>query len=221
MSAVMSKPGSSSLIRTYQQLLLKHPLLVKSITGASLSSLGELISQWTAIVVQKDEKSDEKLAGHRESRLYTLKRLICEPKLLKIFIMFCYGGLINAPINHFTYRYITQLTNAHIRSPRVRKLAQLLAALSVVSPIQVLFLISTLTVVNSRLDAGVLSVWHHIRRNVRARYSKILTSSCLTSTILVSFAQKFIEPEKWSVFFSFAYAVLGTGQNIYLKMKDS
>lgn len=216
----MTQPKTQSLVKTYNRLLLRHPLLVKSITGASLSSLGELISQWAAIVIQKDESKDEK-QHQRKSLLHTLKRLICEPKLLKIFIMFCYGGLINAPINHFMYRYITQITNAHIRSPKARQLTQLLAALSIVSPTQVFFLISTLTVVNTRLQGNILTIWPHIQRNLKAQYAKILTSSCLTSTFLVSFAQKFIEPEKWSVFFSFAYAVLGTGQNIYLKLKDN
>lgn len=213
-------PQTQSLIGTYNRLLLKHPLLVKSLTGASLSSLGELISQWTTIVAQGNGKKDEESDGQK-SALQTLKRLISEPNLLKILIMFCYGGLINAPINHFMYRYITKFTNLHIRSPKTRNFAQLAAAMSVVSPIQVLFLIGTLTVVNNQVGASLIKIWPQIKRNIRERYTKILTSSCLTSTFLVSFAQRFIEPEKWSVFFSFAYAILGTGQNIYLKLKDS
>lgn len=209
----MSKvPQSRSIISIYNGLLAKHPLLVKSITGALLSSLGELISQWTAILYGGNGSE----SGSRET---TWIRLIREPKILKVFLMFCYGGLVNAPINHFMYGRITKVTSTYFKSAGTRSVAQLLAALSLVSPVQVLFLVTTLTVVNTHFDGDVGKLWAHIKRSVKSKYVKILTSSCVSTTVLVSFAQKYIEPQKWSVFFSFAYAILGTSQNIYLKLK--
>ncbi|QLQ80299.1 hypothetical protein HG537_0D03000 [Torulaspora globosa] len=196
----MSKVPRRSIISIYNGLLAKYPLLVKSITGAVLSSVGELISQWTTI-----------LYGNESD---TIKR----ERLLKVLVMFCYGGLINAPINHFMYGRITAITGRYFKSARARSLVQLLAALSIVSPIQVLLLVAVLTI-NTHFDGDVNRLWNHIKHSVKSKYVKILTSSCVTTTVLVSFAQRYIEPEKWSVFFSFAYAILGTGQNIYLKLK--
>ncbi|QLL34380.1 hypothetical protein HG536_0G02410 [Torulaspora globosa] len=212
----MSKePGSGSIISIYNGLLAKHPLLVKSITGALLSSLGELISQWTTILYGSyKSESTEKYRSPKA----ICGQLIREPKILKVLVMFCYGGLINAPINHFMYRRITAITGKYCKSAKARSFVQLLAALSIVSPLQVLFLVAILTI-NTHFDGDVNRLWTHIKRSVKSKYVKILTSSCVSTTVLVSFAQKYIEPEKWSVFFSFAYAILGTSQNIYLKLK--
>lgn len=215
----MSKvPQSRSIISIYNGLLATHPLLVKSITGALLSSLGELISQWTTILYGGGEGDKSGRPGKQAAVLYKLFR---EPKILKVFLMFCYGGMINAPINHFMYRYITDFTSKTFKSAKARSLAQLLAALSIVSPTQVLFLVTTLTIVNANFDGDFTRLWISVKRSIRSKYAKILASSCLSTTFLVSFAQKYIEPEKWSVFFSFAYAVLGTSQNIYLKLKHN
>lgn len=212
----MSKvPQRRSVISIYNGLLAKHPLLVKSITGALLSSLGELISQWTAILY--GSLQSEGTEKYRSWKVICAQ-LIREPKILKVLVMFCYGGLINAPINHFMYRRITAITGRYFESARTRSLVQLLAALAVVSPIQVLFLVAILTI-NTHFDGDVNRLWIHIKRSVKSKYVKVLTSSCVSTTVLVSLAQRYIEPEKWSVFFSFAYAILGTGQNIYLKLK--
>lgn len=198
------------LSQKYNKALTQHPLLTKALTGAILSSLGELVSQLSTGLVSREGQT-------------TLKRLKAVLKIVarqpsKILLMFCYGGLINAPINHYLYGWITQVTNGKIVNVTLRKLLQLLASLLIVSPIQVGFLVSSLTVVNQNVGWALAKYPPMIKENLRAKYLKILSSSWVTSTILVSIAQKYVAPAKWSVFFSFAYAILATGQNIYLKL---
>lgn len=196
--------------RRYNRALAQKPLLTKVLTGALLSSLGELISQLTTgIVSHKHQEILKKLR-------YVGRIITRNPS--KILLMFCYGGFINAPINHYLYGWITQVTNSRIVGTKLRKFVQLAASLAIVSPIQVGCLVSSLTVVNQNVGWALTKYPPLIRENLRAKYFKILSSSLVTSTILVSIAQKYIAPAKWSVFFSFAYAVLGTGQNIYLKI---
>lgn len=105
-------------------------------------------------------------------------------------------------------------------SARIKKTVQLLASLSMVAPLQVLFLVSTLTLLNSKVNNDIPAMLRAIKQGLKSKYLKILTSSWVSTSVLVSIAQNFIEPEKWSIFFSFAYAFLGTAQNIFLKLKD-
>ncbi|AQZ11510.1 (ZYRO0B05434g) [Zygosaccharomyces parabailii] len=197
------------LSRRYNKALTQHPLVTKALTGAILSSLGELISQLSTGVVSREGQSTLKRVRG------VLKIVARQPS--KILLMFCYGGLINAPINHYLYGWITKYTNSKIVNVTLRRLLQLLASLLIVSPIQVGFLVSSLTVVNQNVGWALAKYPPMIKQNLRTKYFKILSSSWVTSTILVSIAQKYVEPAKWSVFFSFAYAILATGQNIYLK----
>lgn len=217
----MSKDHSVTV--RYNRMLYQYPLLTKSATGATLSALGEIVSQWATIIttrrkVDKENTEGDSAKGMKTTIGSSLKCLICDSNFSKVFIMFCFGGLINAPINHFMYKWITKYTEKRFISLRVKQLVQLLASLSIVSPIQVFFLVSILTIVNSDVKGRLTKYFPFIKQNLKTKYFKILTSSWISSSLLVSFAQRFIEPEKWSVFFSFAYAILGTGQNIYLKM---
>lgn len=214
----MSKDHSVTV--RYNRMLHQNPILTKSVTGATLSAIGEIVSQWATIVTTSKKVDEENTDGDNEKRTKTSisYSLICHTNFSKVFIMFCYGGLINAPINHFMYGWITKYTQKRFISLRVKQLVQLLASLVIVSPIQVFFLVSILTIVNSDVKGRLTKYFPFIKQNLKSKYFKILTSSWISSSFLVSFAQRFIEPEKWSVFFSFAYAILGTGQNIYLKM---
>ncbi|GAV52234.1 hypothetical protein ZYGR_0AG02250 [Zygosaccharomyces rouxii] len=199
--------------RRYNRALAQKPLLTKVLTGALLSSLGELTSQLTTGFISKKKQ------GIFKKLWYVGKIVARNPS--KILLMFCYGGFINAPINHYLYGWITQITNGKIVSTKLRKLVQLIASLAIVSPIQVGCLISALTVVNQNVGWALSKYPPMIRENLKAKYFKILSSSLVTSTVLVSIAQRYISPAKWSVFFSFAYAILGTGQNIYLKIAST
>lgn len=193
---------------------------MKSLTGAVLSSMGELISQCTVSVAASTgnhEEDAEKASLHAPNKI---RKILADLKLSKVFFMFCYGGLINAPINHYMYGWITNATNKRMMSARIKKTVQLLASLSMVAPLQVLFLVSTLTLLNSKVNNDIPAMLRAIKQGLKSKYLKILTSSWVSTSVLVSIAQNFIEPEKWSIFFSFAYAFLGTAQNIFLKLKD-
>lgn len=172
-------------------MLQKRPLVTKILTGAVLSSVSELLSQWLTMK-----------ASDKENKI----------KWIKIAVMFLYGGTINAPINHFSYKWINELTSQKV-VPKWRNLVQLFCSWFIVSPVQVLGLLLVLTSINSEKRISI----EKLRRVLKNRYLKMLSSSLITSTVLVSVAQRYIATEKWSVFFSVAYACLGTGQNVYLK----
>lgn len=213
-SRVQTKePTQMDISRRYDKALTQNPLPTKILTGALLSSLGELTSQITAGFISKKQQ------GILKKLAYVGKIIARNPS--KILLMFCYGGFINAPINHYLYGWITQITNGRIVSNKLRKFVQLIASLAIVSPIQVGCLISALTVVNQNVGWALTKYPSMIRNNLKAKYFKVLSSSLVSSTILISIAQRFISPAKWSVFFSFAYALLGTGQNIYLKIAST
>ncbi|SCW01612.1 LAFE_0E03488g1_1 [Lachancea fermentati] len=194
----------------YNEQLQKNPLLVKAITGAVLSATGELISQSTAAA---SSQRDEKLSTLKEK----LKYITSVPKYKKIFMMLLYGGLINAPISHYLYKWITVVTNKHVVA-KWRRLAQLCGSWLVVSPIQVFFLVIALTIVNIEQRLSVNKCMTSIKESLKNKYTPMLTSSIVSSTVFVSLAQQLITPEKWSVFLSFAYAGLNTAQNIYMKL---
>lgn len=144
---------NKSIVVRYNQHLYENPLLVKSVTGATLSSLGELISQCTAIVAKHPATDDNKQS--KPLKLTQLRKLLCELKLSRVLMMACYGGLINAPINHFLYGWITKTTNMKVMTNKMRKLLQLLASLSIVAPLQVFFLVCTLTLVNGNINGDL------------------------------------------------------------------
>ncbi|CAH00328.1 uncharacterized protein KLLA0_D03751g [Kluyveromyces lactis] len=182
--------SSSVILKRYNILLKRNPLLTKCITGAVLTGLSELFSQWVSL---SPEERKEKL------------------NWIKVALMSLYGGLFNAPVNHFSYKWINEYTIRKVVS-KYRSLVQLGCSLGMVSPIQVLGLLFTLTSVNNgKVDKT------KIIHAIKTRYAAMLSSSLATSTVLMSIAQRYISPDKWSVFFSLAYAILGTAQNIYLK----
>lgn len=183
---------SSVVVKKYNIALRRSPILTKCITGAVLSALSELVSQWVSLSAEEKEK---------------------KLNWVKIGLMSLYGGLLNSPVNHFSYKWITNFTSRKV-AVKWRAVVQLACSLGIVSPIQVFGLLCTLTSINvGKIDKKVLV------NAIKSRYLPILSSSLATSTIILSIAQKFLAPEKWSVFFSLAYAILGTGQNVYLKFQ--
>ncbi|SCV03438.1 LAMI_0H08152g1_1 [Lachancea mirantina] len=211
----MSLKPLNNPVGHYNDLLKKYPLLTKSVTGALLAALGELISQ---VITSRDGDpvSAKRSLGQR------LKELVLKPQYRKILLMFLYGGLVNAPINHFCYQWITKVTTKHVTTVRWRRLSQLCGSWFIVSPIQVLFLITALTVSNLQNSAADFKELRaKILQNIKHRYLPMLSSGIISSSVFVSIAQQCISPEKWSLFLSFAYAFLNTGQNVYMKMKSS
>ncbi|SCU78801.1 LANO_0A04060g1_1 [Lachancea nothofagi CBS 11611] len=208
MSLQLSKTNPAA---KYNVLLKRYPLTTKMVTGAVLGAISELISQYTT--PSKDEN-----AQNPTTVIQKLVLLLQKTKFRKLLAMFLYGGLVNAPINHFFYQWITIFTDRRVSS-KWKRLSQLCGSWFVVSPIQVFGLITALTLVNMDSQKSQLcQKLAAVKATLRNKYGPMLTSSVISSTAFVSIAQQFISPDKWSVFFSFAYAVLNTGQNIYMKM---
>ncbi|SSD61214.1 uncharacterized protein SCODWIG_02975 [Saccharomycodes ludwigii] len=202
-----------SLQTKYNILLKKRPLLVKILTGSVLSSLNELIS--TTLTSSKGNKTNLQV-------LYK-----------KIILMMFYGGLINSPINHYGYKLLVSFTKNLKVKNSIRNLIQLCCSLTVITPIQVLLLIVTLTIVNLPIlnaNSALVSIKLFIndfkkilgllQKNIKSKFPKVYLSSLISSTLFVSFAQHYLQPENWSIFFSFAYTALNTSQNIYIKLKQ-
>lgn len=206
----------SSPIESYNRLLTKNPLLVKVLTGSVLSGLNEIISSLLTGKIQLSVLSQ------------------------KTLLMLIYGGCINTPINHFGYKYLIQVVSklskfCKLKSKKAINLMQLLGSLFIISPIQVCFLILTLSIVNSPIinsGGSIIALIKNARNNfkqfssnlkdsVNDKFVKFYTSSFISSTVFVNVAQNFIEPEKWAIFFSCAYTSLNTAQNIYLKLKQA
>lgn len=52
---------------------------------------------------------------------------------------------------------------------------------------------------------------------LKKNYFAVVRTSAMTSVVTLAFAQNFLKPEMWVVFFNFVYFVLGTIQNIRVK----
>lgn len=181
----------------YNYLLKKRPLLTKIVTGAVLNAASELISQLTT-QSKEDNEGQKRSSGSLEK----LKQLIQKPRYFKLIAMLLYGGLVNAPISHFCYKWITYFTDRRVAA-KWKRLAQLCGSWFVVSPIQVFFLITALTLVNLDAKSAKLSQGlQAVKANLRSKYAPMLSSSIVSSTAFVSIAQQYIAPEKWSVFLS-------------------
>lgn len=90
-----------------------------------------------------------------------------------------------------------------------------------------LFIPSSSKVVSSEAKAkfkqGIIDklqfVWGIIKTSLDKNLVNFLKSSWVSSPLIMLFAQTYLDPNSWVVFFNFAYFVLGTFQNTLMKLK--
>lgn len=198
-----------SLNKKYAQLLSVNPLLTKCITAGILASLNEII----ASIIAKDFKI-----------ISILNKKVKHPFSLKIPLLALFTALIGTPINHFGLKYINLLFKPPFTVKK--RISQILTVLLTTSPfINVLF-VSFISVLNMKPALKSLSIdeikrcFSTIKNALRTSLLSVIKSSWMTTPIVLTVCQSYLDPEYWVVFQTFVYFILGTGQNTFLKLKN-
>lgn len=223
----------SSLNKKYLLYLSKHPLLTKSVTAAVLASLNEII----ALIIAKEFTVNK-------VKLPLAKRSfgIINPYNIKIPLLALFAFLVQAPLGHYAYQLLNGIKYFNKRPlPLIRKLLQIGLSLSTITPLVCALNVSFLGLVNNpsiikglesfslkgfpevvekpQLASKLQYGWLIIKASLNKNLLSFLKSSWVSSPLIMFFAQTYLDPNSWVVFFNFAYFVLGTFQNTLLKLK--
>lgn len=208
----MAKP---SLNQKYLTLLNKYPLLTKSLTSAILAILNELI----ASLISGDLKT------------FNIGKLqLKHPFSVKLPLLALFASLVQTPINHYFFKFINDIFKGPLTLQK--KIKQTLTSMTLLSPIQALLLSLFISFLNLKPGIDFLSLikrdkdsnlQHHrfeetFRMALSTKFPSICKSSILTTPVVLTVCQKYLNPEYWVVFSSVVYFVLGTGQNTFVKM---
>ncbi|KAH3682472.1 hypothetical protein WICPIJ_006565 [Wickerhamomyces pijperi] len=203
------------LNQRYLVLLNKYPLLTKSITSAVLAILNEII----ASLISGDLQS-------LDIKGLALKH----PFSIKLPLLAIFASLIQTPINHYFFKLINSVFKGPLNLQK--KIKQTLASMLLLSPIQaslISIFISLLNLKPSIDYVNLLSMGkgsnlqHHrfqetLRTAMTTKFPSIVKSSIISTPVVLTVCQKYLDPEYWVVFSSLVYFVLGTGQNTFVKM---
>lgn len=149
--------------------------------------------------------------------------------------MVIYGSLILTPISHTLYGVLNSVFSASAGGKPlsfVMKCLQIVSSLLTITPILSGIFTSWVSLNNIykpeiSLKKGVdkqsivkelQNMVYSIKVGLKANYGKFLKSSVITNFSCLVIAQNFLPPELWVVFFNLVYFVLGTSQNIKVKM---
>ncbi|GMG24819.1 unnamed protein product [Ambrosiozyma monospora] len=212
----------ANLNRKYLQLLSKYPLLTKSVTALILNAFNEQIASFVA----GDLKEFTIKIGSKEFKIkHTLTA--------RVPLMALYGFLLNAPIAHYGYK----LLNKFIRPPLSgkKKLGQILTSMITITPFISVVTVSYIALINNAnfnqlakllinrditgLKQELKRLYNSIKNSLYNSLFSVIKSSWISGPIFMFIAQKFLEPNLWTVFFSVCYFVLGTYNNAQVKMK--
>lgn len=201
----------------YLLYLKKYPLLTKSVTAGVLAALNESI----ASLVTRDLKTKTITV---KTKQYSIKHVF-SPKILTMIV---YGSLIVTPITHNMYAALNKIFKGPNLS-KAMKLLQIATSLCTVTPLVSAIYVSWLSIINDydffKLFRGKSVDWNEnfqeiksiVINGLKKNYFAVVRTSAMTSVVTLAFAQNFLKPEMWVVFFNFVYFVLGTIQNIRVK----
>lgn len=198
----------SSLNVKYQRSLARNPLLTKCITAAVLAVLNEVI----ATSVAREFKITAVL-NTRVKHPFTWK--------LPLFAVFSAG--VSAPIAHYGYKWLNALFRAPLSTKE--KILQILLSMATITPLLSTLFVAFIALVNLKPQLQSLGgsemkrAWSTVKTAWVKSLPAVLKSSWLTGPVLLSFCQKFLQPELWAVFTQLCYFVLGTSQNTFIKLK--
>ncbi|OUM55200.1 hypothetical protein BVG19_g4692 [[Candida] boidinii] len=210
----------------YLNYLRRYPLLTKCITSGVLCGLSEQLASFiSSIIIQrerklhKDNKDEDKDNGNGESII----KLFLKSFNFRVPLMVIYGFLISTPISHTLYGKLNQLIKPPLTP--IKKIVQILLSLLIISPILNLITISFFAVINLRfseikgdLKDKISKIFSAITNTINKNFINITKRSVITSPIIIAFAQNYLNPEIWVVFFSFCYFLLGTYNNTIMKL---
>lgn len=205
-------PTTMSLNAQYLSYLAQYPLLTKSITAGVFAALNELIASGIAGDFQTTKIN-----------LFGCKKTIKHVLSPKVLLMVVYGAFLATPISHKLYGVLNKVFAGKL-SPGM-KLLQILASLCTVTPTLSAIYVAWLSVINGyrpqscEIKKEACRAIQVMKYGLKKNYGLVLRTSAVTTAIAVTFAQKFLAPELWVVFFSFVAFVVGTVQNTRLKLR--
>lgn len=205
----------------YLNYLRKYPLLTKCITSGILCGLSEQLASFiSSLIIQRERKKNNK---DKDTENETIIKLFLKSFNFKVPLMIIYGFLISTPISHKLYGKL----NNFIKPPLtpIKKIIQILLSLLIISPILNLITISFFTIINlnfneitGNLKIKFKKIMKSILITINKNFINITKRSIITSPIIIAFAQNYLNPEIWVVFFSFCYFILGTYNNTIMKL---
>jgi hypothetical protein len=201
---------SKSLNQRYIAALTSHPLLTKCVTGATLAALNELI----ATVIAKDLK----IAN-------VLNTKVKHPFSAKLPLFALFSFFVSTPINHYGLKVINHLFKAPLTTKK--RIGQILTVLLTASPLLNVLFVSFVSLINLKpqLQAFSKDEFKRALTSVKAALKNslfsVIKSSWVTTPIVLTICQTYLEPEYWVVFSNLVYFVLGTGQNTFLKLNNA
>lgn len=204
----MAKPQSLPLSVRYLLALQKNPLLTKSITGAALAVLNEIIARVVS----------------RQLNITQIKNLkITHPVDFKLVLFALYSFIVATPVSHYGYQWLNKIFKPPL-SPR-QKILQIITSMATITPVASTLFVAFVALMNMKPAIQSISR-EEINRaiaNIKESWKKslltVLKSSWLTGPIAVAFCQKFVPVELWTVFTTVCYFFLGTAQNTMLKIR--
>lgn len=201
----------SSLNKAYLSWLSQYPLLTKSVTAGVLAAVNELVA---TAVSGEYHKTSFTVRGHK----YEIKHVLSKKTLL----MVVYGAFVATPLSHQLYKIINRVFQGKLGP--MMKVLQILTSLCTVTPTLSAAFASWLSVINgykvssSDTSKELARVRLVISDGLRRNFWLVYRSSAQTSTVSLIFAQSFLPPELWVVFFTVVFFVLGTVQNTKFKL---
>lgn len=128
---------------------------------------------------------------------------------MKVLKMGIYGFLVAAPISHFANGYLQKIFagQAGVRA----RVGQLLAHNLLVSPIQVMAYVISLSIIN-----GARNI-QQVKAAVKANFFKVLRITWLVTPATLLTAQRFVPADLWVPYFNLVQFVLGTLSNMKAK----
>lgn len=200
-----------SLNAKYLACLAQYPLLTKSVTAGVLAAINELVA--TAISGDYHET---------KVRIFEKSRTIRHVLSAKTLLMIVYGALVATPISHQLYKILNRVFPGKL-SP-VMKIVQIITLLCTVSPTLNAVFVAWLSVINeyrmssTDVKKELAKLMLVIKEGLKKNFWLIYGSSAPTSLFSIAFAQTFLPPELWVVFFNVVFFVLGTIQNTKFKL---
>lgn len=209
----------AELNRKYCQQLQAKPLPTKALTLVFFALLNEQLASFFAGDIKKI-----KVNAH-----FSIPHTITQ----RVPLMGLFALLINAPLTHYGYKWIQQLVPLPL-TPRKRVL-QIMLSTGIITPVFCACFVSWIGLINNlksfKDQWGIenLSVLLKVKKltklllstitsSLKANFVRVCSTSVITSPLFMVFAQKFVLPEAWTVFFAFCYFIVGTYNNTRVKI---
>ncbi|TID22607.1 hypothetical protein CANINC_003267 [Pichia inconspicua] len=214
----MPSLSPSNLNKKYTETLHRKPLLTKALTLTFLALLNEQLASLFAGDIKSFKVGSELSIPH----------LLSE----KVPLMGIFAFFINAPVTHYGYSLIQKLVPSPL-TPR-KKLLQILLSTGIITPILSALFVSWIGLINNisafkkilkknssdKISDFIKAFKKTIYQALKSNFLQVTYTSALTSPLFMLFAQKFVIPEAWTVFFAICYFVVGTYNNTLVKQNQ-